>query len=285
LKLEGKVAIVTGAGRAGKPPERRRGFGPAICLRLAAQGADIVVNDFTGPLPEFPDYDLATKEEMAQMVNEIKALGRRAISVDADVGDAKAVNEMVKKTLDEFGRIDILVNNAGVGMGYLPFVEVEERTWDCHMRVMGKGTFLCSQAVARVLLKQGWGGRIVNISSITGKSGPSNCGAYSPAKHAVVGLTRVLATELMPSGICVNAVCPGFADTHFLHVPGGTFDTQPAILGLDVESFQEFMKNETVAHRLATIDEIASVVEFLCSPESSYINGQSIVVDGGGIML
>ena len=284
MKLEGKVAIVTGAGRAGKPPERGRGFGPAICLRLAAQGADIVVNDFTGPLPEFPDYDLATKEEMAQMVNEIKALGRRAISVDADVGDAKAVNEMVKKTLDEFGRIDILVNNAGVGIGWAPFVEMEERTWDCNMRVIGKGTFLCSKAVAKVMLQQGSGGKIVNISSITGITGPPFTGAYSPAKHAVIGITRVLATELMQSGICVNAVCPGFAETHLLHIKNGILDVQPGLLGLDVEGFYKMIKQGTPAHRMGKIEEIASLVEFLCLPDSDYINGQSIVIDGGGIM-
>jgi NAD(P)-dependent dehydrogenase (short-subunit alcohol dehydrogenase family) len=259
-------------------------MGVAMALHLAAQGADIVVNDFTGPLREYPDYDLATKEEMDKVVSEIKALGRRAISIDADVGDAKAVDYMINKTLSEFGRIDILVNNAGVGMGYVPFAELEERTWDCHHRIIAKGTFLCCRAVARVLLKQGQGGRIVNISSIVGKSGPNNCGAYASAKHAVIGITRVLATELMQHGICVNAVCPGFTDTHFLHVPGGTFDTQPQKLGVDVEGFWEFMKSETVAHRLATIDEIANVVEFLCLPESGYINGQSIVVDGGGIM-
>ena len=138
--------------------------------------------------------------------------------------------------------------------------------------------------LARAMIKQGEGGRIVNISSITGKSGPANCGAYAPAKHAIIGITRVLATELMRYGICTNAVCPGFGDTHFLHVPGGTFDTQPGLLGTDEEGFWEIMRQNTVARRLATVDEIANVVEFLCLPESSYINGQSIVVDGGGIM-
>jgi 3-oxoacyl-[acyl-carrier protein] reductase len=284
MKLEGKVAIVTGAGRAGKPPEIRRGFGPEICKRLASQGADIVVNDFTGSFPESPDYELA-REGMNAVTEEIKALGRRAIAVDADVGDAKAVDNMVKKALAEFGHIDILVNNAGIVVGLAPVVELEEKFWDLSMRVMAKGTFLCSKAVAKVMIQQGSGGKIVNMASILGKSGGAFTAAYTCAKHAIVGLTRVLAMELMPSGIHVNAVCPGYAETHLLHLKGGAFDAFPGLAGTDVEGVYNIIKAGTASGRLGTVEEIGSLVEFLCLPDSDYINGQSIVIDGGGVMI
>ncbi len=282
LKLEGKVALITGVGRSGTAPGRRRGFGPEICKNLALQGADIVVNDFTGPFSEDLKYDLATKQEMAAVVDEIKALGRRVIGVDADVGDAKAVDGMVKKALDEFGRIDILVNNAGVGIGFAHFIDIDERFWDLSMRVMAKGTFLCCKAVAKVMIEQGNGGRIVNVSSIAGKAGLPLAGAYCSAKHAIIGITRVLAMEVMRHGITVNAVCPGTCDTHFMQL---VLDVQPQMLGVSREEFWKMTEKATAAGRLGTIQEIASVVEFLCLPEASYINGQSIVVDGGGIML
>jgi len=130
MKLEGKVAIVTGAGRAGKPPEIRRGFGPEICKRLALQGADIVVNDFTGSFPESPDYELA-REGMNAVAEEIKALGRRAIAVDADVGDATAVDNMVKKALAEFGHIDIPARFRGEDCQHSLHIRQNRRSFHC----------------------------------------------------------------------------------------------------------------------------------------------------------
>lgn len=286
MKLKGKVALVTGAGRSGTIPGRRRGFGAEICKRLALQGADIVVNDFTGPFPELSNYDLATKEEMNAVVEEMKALGVRAIGIDADVGDAGAVDRMVKTTLKEFGHINILVNNAGVGVAGAAFVDIEERFWDLEMRIIGKGTFLCCKAIGKVMIQQGKGGRIVNISSNTGKTGPPFCGAYAAAKHAVVGITRALSNEIMQYGINVNAVCPGFCETHFMHMKEwGVLDPDSPLRKGTVAERLEIIKQRNPAHRLGTIEDVAALVEFLCLPESSFINGQSILIDGGGATI
>jgi NAD(P)-dependent dehydrogenase (short-subunit alcohol dehydrogenase family) len=285
MRLEGKVAIVTGAGRVGRPG-RNRGFGPEICRQLAIQGADIVVNDFSGPLPALPDYDLATKDEVAAVVEEVKGLGRRAISVDADVGNAKAVDEMVKKTLEEFGRIDILVNNAGIAVGLGPMHELDEPLFDLSWHVMAKGPWLCSKAVAKVMIEQGWGGKIVTIASILGKTYSAFAGGYTAAKHAVIGITRTMAAELIKYKINVNAICPGWCDTHLLHLKGGAIEMYPKLLGITKKQLMAALNGWTPAGRLGTVEEIAGATMLLClSPESDYINGQGVAVDGGGITI
>ncbi len=284
MKLQGKVAVITGAGRVGKT-DRKRGIGVEIAIHLAKQGANIVANDFTGTLKNAPDYDLSRNDELESVAEEIRALGRQAITVNADVSDSKAVDEMIKRTLNEFGRIDILVNNAGIGLGRRSIMEIDEKMWDLAMDVMAKGTFLCCKAAAKVMIQQGEGGRIVNISSIAGKIGSPFLAAYTAAKHAVMGLTRSLSGELIHYNINVNAVCPGFTDTHILHMKGRILDmsSKPANVSIDQEL--EKLYSLTPAHRMATVEEIANVVEFLCLPESSYVNGQGIVVDGGGVTI
>ena len=279
MEFEGKVAIVTGAGRGGTQG-RLRGFGAEICKQLALRGADIVVNDFLGS-----DYDYAKAEEANEVVEEIKGLGRRAIFVNADVGDAKSVDEMVKQVLDEFGRIDILINNAGVAAGIGPMHELDESLFDLSWRVMTKGVWLCSKAVANVMIKQGWGGKIVNMASILGKTYSIFAGGYTTAKHGAVGITRTMAAELIQYKINVNAVCPGWCDTHLLQLKGGAMEEYPKRLGITEEEFLTALYGWTPAGRLGTVEEIANATVLLCLPESDYINGQSIVVDGGGITI
>ena len=279
MRLKGKVALVTGAGRGGTEG-RLRGFGAEICKKLALEGADIVVNDFLGS-----SYDYAKAEEANQVVEEMKSLGRRAIFVNADVGDAKSVDEMVQKTLDEFGRIDILINNAGVAVGIGPMHEMDESLFDLSWRVMTKGVWLCSKAVAKVMIKQGWGGKIVNMASILGKTYSIFAGGYTTAKHGAIGITRTMAGELIQYKINVNAICPGWCDTHLLQLEGGAMQEYPRLLGITKEEFTKLLYGWTPAGRLGTIEEIANATLLLCLPESDYINGQSIAVDGGGITI
>lgn len=164
-------------------------------------------------------------------------------------------------------------------------MEIDEKMWDLAMDVMAKGTFLCCKAVAKVMIQQGEGGRIVNISSIEGKIGTPFLAAYVAAKHAVMGLTRSLSGELITYNINVNAVCPGFTDTHILYMKDRILDMSSKPPNVSIDQELEKLYSFTPAHRMATVEEIANVVEFLCLPESSYVNGQGIVVDGGGVTI
>jgi len=148
-----------------------------------------------------------------------------------------------------------------------------------------KGAWLCSKEAAKIMIKQGTGGKIINIASILGKTQSIFAGAYTAAKHACIGMTRVMASELIANGITVNAVCPGWCDTHLLHLKGGAFEAYPKLLNITTEEFATVLNGWTPAGRLGTIEEIAGAVELLCMPEASYINGQSIIVDGGGITV
>jgi NAD(P)-dependent dehydrogenase (short-subunit alcohol dehydrogenase family) len=279
MKLLGKVALVTGAGRVGRPG-RMRGFGTEICFRLAQQGADIVVNDFTGNYS-----DLAKQEELEMAAEEIRKLGRRAIAVNADVRESNQVKNMFNQAMKEFGKVDILVNNAGVVVGLGPMIDLEESAWNISMDVMAKGAWLCSKEAARIMIEQGTGGRIINISSILGKTQSVFAGAYTAAKHALIGVTRTMASELIAHNITVNAICPGWCETHLLHLQGGAFEVYPKLLNITTEQFIGVLNGWTPAGRLGKVEEIAGAVELLCMPEASYINGQSIVVDGGGITI
>ena len=200
--LNRKVALVTGAGGKG-------GLGRAIAVRLAEEGADVVVNDivindFNAQHPRLPNW-----AGLPDVVREIEALGRGAMGVVADVSDAGQVDRMVNQVLQRFDRIDILVNNAGApaGRDRVPVVELDEDVWDLVQRVNVKGTFLCCKAVARAIIARGKGGKIINISSVSGKKGAARFAAYCASKFAVRGFTQALALELAPHRINVNAIC------------------------------------------------------------------------------
>lgn len=204
--LTGKIAIVTGAGA-------ELGIGRAVATRLASGGADVVVSDIVEhPFPELsPDWG-----GLSAVLKEIEAHGQKGLSLLADVTDADSVQQMVDQTLAAFGRIDILVNNAGSSPGCdrVPIVDLEEAVWDRIQEINAKGTFLCCRAVACVMIDQGQGGKIINMSSVSGKSGHDSFGAYCASKFAVVGLTQVLALELGEHRINVNAICPGHVETN-----------------------------------------------------------------------
>jgi NAD(P)-dependent dehydrogenase (short-subunit alcohol dehydrogenase family) len=274
--LNGKVALVTGAGG-------RNGIGRAIATRLAREGANVAVNDIA-------EHPYATDDTewrgLSDVVDEIEAMGQRAISVVADVSDAKQVSGMVDKTVDHFGKIDILVNNAGTkaGKDRVPVVDLAEEDWDRVQNVNVKGVFLCCRAVARHLVAQGTGGKIINISSVTGKRGSARYAAYSASKFAVIGLTQSLAHELAPYQVNVNAICPSLVDTERVaHLAAAMM---PADLSADEQraAFASSAKTSVPLGRLAEGADVANMAAFLASDQAAYLTGLSVTVSGGVVM-
>ena len=247
MKLDNKIAIVTGA---------RRGIGRAIALALAKEGANIVVSDIS-------------QEECQKVVTEIEGLGRRGLAIKCDVTSMAEVEDMVRRTVAEFGRVDILVNNAGI-ITFKPFLELTEKDWDTTINVNLKGQFLCAQAVSKELVKNKWG-RIINIASISS----GGCGIafpliahYTASKGGVMALTEALALELTPQGINVNAICPGAIDTDMVKVLKESGQLEQVLLRIP-------------KGRLGQPEDIANLAVFLASEESDYISGAAIVIDGG----
>ena len=269
--LSGKVALVTGAGGEG-------GIGRAIATRLAAEGADVIVNDLAGATAADPGWG-----GVDAVAHEIEEAGRRAIAVLADISDAAQVEDMVRQAVARFGAIDILVNNAASrpGADRVPVVELDEESWDMVHRVNVKGTFLCSRAVARHMIQRGRGGKIVNISSSKGKQGAPLYAAYSASKFAVVGFTQSLALELARHGINVNAVCPGMADTERIGEIAAA--TRPE--GVSAEDYRRQMLDDRAAQvplgRVADVADVAGMVAFLASAEVDYLTGLAVSVTGG----
>ena len=274
--LEGKVALVTGAGG-------ERGIGRAIATRLAREGANVVVNDIVS------NPHAASESQwqgVPDVISEIEDLGRQAKGIVADISDAAQVDDMVRQAIDRFGRVDILINNAGSppGRDRVPVVELEEDAWDLVQRVNVKGTFLCSRAVAREMIKRGDGGKIIIISSGAGKRGMARYAAYCASKFALIGFTQSLALELAPHRINVNAICPGLVDTE--RIAGIAAALAPE--GQTAEEYRARMieerSREIPLGRAALGTDVAVVAAFLASAESDYLTGLSIPVAGGSLM-
>ncbi len=247
MKLDNKTAIVTGA---------RRGIGRAIALALAKEGANVVVSDIS-------------QEDCQRVVTEIKGLGRRGLALKCNVTSGAEVEDMVRRTVAEFGKVDILVNNAGI-ITFKPFLELTDEDWDNTLNVNLKGQFLCAQAVAKDMVKNKWG-HIINIASIS--SGGSGIAFpliahYTASKGGVMALTEALALELTPQGINVNAVCPGAIDTDMAKGVKESGQIERVLLRIP-------------KGRLGQPEDIANLVVFLASDDSDYISGAAIVIDGG----
>ncbi|WP_066068554.1 3-oxoacyl-[acyl-carrier-protein] reductase [Neobacillus soli] len=247
MSLAGKAALVTGASR---------GIGREIALELARQGADVAVN-FSG-----------SEAKANEVVDEIKALGRDSFAVKCNVSNAEEVAEMVKASIDHFGKLDILVNNAGITRDNL-LMRMKETEWDDVININLKGVFLCTKAVTRQMMKQRVG-RIINIASIVGVSGNPGQANYVAAKAGVIGLTKTTAKELASRNITVNAIAPGFITTDMT-------DKLPE------EVKAEMLKQIPLA-RLGEPKDIAKMTAFLASDDSSYITGQTLHIDGGMVM-
>lgn len=247
MNLEGKAALVTGASR---------GIGREIALELARQGANVAVN-FSG-----------SEAKANEVVDEIKALGREAYAVKCDVSNSGEVAEMVKGTIDHFGKLDILVNNAGITKDNL-LMRMKEEEWDDVININLKGVFLCTKAVTRQMMKQRVG-RIINIASVVGVSGNPGQANYVAAKAGVIGLTKTSAKELASRNITVNAIAPGFITTDMT-------DKLPE------EVKTEMLKQIPLA-RLGEPKDIAKMTAFIASDDSSYITGQTLHINGGMVM-
>lgn len=244
MKLEGKVAVVTGASR---------GIGKAIALNLAMEGAKVVVN-FN-----------SSEEEANKVVQSINDLGTEAIAVKADVSKLQESQYLMDATLERFGKIDILVNNAGITKDNL-LLRMSEEEFDKVVDVNLKGYFNCCKAVCRPMLKNK-AGKIINITSIIGITGNSGQSNYAAAKAGVIGFTKSLAKELGAKGINVNAVAPGFIQTDMT-------DKLP-------EDVKNKIGDNIPMKTLGSPEDVANLVKFLASDDSKYITGQTIAVDGG----
>jgi 3-oxoacyl-[acyl-carrier protein] reductase/meso-butanediol dehydrogenase/(S,S)-butanediol dehydrogenase/diacetyl reductase len=275
--LEGKVAIVTGAARM-------RGIGRAIALRLAQDGAAVAVTAVTRSPKSFPDHEReAGWQGIPSVVEEIEAAGGKAIGLDLDVTKPDDVRSAVERVRKQFGRIDILVNNAGLALvsGKKNLWEMADDEWFREIDVNLHGVYHCCRAVIPAMLDQGESGRIINISSLAGREGQAQYGGYTPAKFAVIGLTQMLAKELAPHMITVNAVCPGSTDTDMMD---GTFGRTEGRMGLPQGAIKQMVHTFIPLGRQAEPPEMAGVVAYLASDAAAYVTGQSVLVDGGILM-
>jgi 3-oxoacyl-[acyl-carrier protein] reductase/meso-butanediol dehydrogenase/(S,S)-butanediol dehydrogenase/diacetyl reductase len=266
--LEGKVAIITGAGRL-------RGIGRATAVALAADGADIVVTG-TGRDPStFPEDEKAAGwRGIESTAAQVREQGRRCLPLQAEARSADAAAHVASAALAELGRIDILVNNAAVGRGAdrVPLTELSEDIWRSVLDVKLTGSFLMTRAVLPSMIARGQGGSIINISSIAGKRGTPKTAAYCTANFGLQGFTQALAIELAPSKIRVNAVCPGLTATSRMD----DFRKE--------QDWENYIQRTVPLGRAAEDHELARFIAWLCGPDASYITGQSLNFDGGVVM-
>jgi 3-oxoacyl-[acyl-carrier protein] reductase len=244
--LQDKIAIVTGAGQ---------GIGQAIAVRLAQEGAEVIVSDIN-------------LQGVEQTASQIRQMDRKSLALKVDVANFEDVQAMVQKSTEEFGRADILVNNAGVTKDNL-LVRMTQQQWDWVISVNLKGTFNCTKAVAPHMMRNRYG-RIINIASVIGLVGNAGQANYAASKAGIIGLTKSAAKELASRGITVNAVAPGYIQTEMTErVP---------------EQAKETFLKTIPLRRPGLPQDVAGVIVFLASDDASYITGQVINIDGGMVM-
>jgi len=256
-RFQNKVILITGASR---------GIGAGIGSRFAREGANLVL--------------CANEERVHDVAEEIRELGRRALSIVADVTVKTQVEDLFDQTDQEFGRLDVAVHNAGV-ITIAKIEDLTEQEWDRVMDVNTKGAFLCCQAAAKAMMKQGHG-RIINTASGQAREGFIYTPHYAASKFGVVGLTQSLAKELAPYGITVNAICPGIIETDMWAYNDREWGKLLGDYGPG-ELMQEWVNDIPIA-RVGTPEDVAGLVTFLASDDADYITGQTINVDGGLIM-
>lgn len=247
MLLKDKVAVVTGSSR---------GIGRAIALAMAEQGANVAVN-YVG-----------SEGQAKGLCEEIHALGRKAISIKADVSRWEEGLVLIEGTISSFGRVDILVNNAGIVRDNL-LLRMNGEDWDAVISTNLTGAFNCTKQVLKPMIKQRWG-RIINISSVSGLAGNPGQSNYAAAKAGLIGFTKALAKEVASRNILVNAIAPGFIVTKLTEELG--------------QQAQEKLLSSIPLGRFGSPEEVADVAVFLASEKARYITGQIIAVDGGMVM-
>ena len=246
-ELDGKVGLVTGG---------TSGIGRETAVLFAKAGAKVVVAG-------------RREAEGQETVELIRAGGGDALFVKADVSKASEVEALVKKTVENFGRLDVAFNNAGIEGVWVPIVRQSEEDWDRTIDINLKGVWLCLKYEIRQMLRQGGGGAIVNMSSVTGLIGSAGAAAYSASKHGVIGLTKSAALENAKGGIRVNAVCPAVIETPMAE----------RIFG--APQVHKFVLSCHPIGRFGRPMEVAEAVVWMCSDHASFMTGQSLVLDGG----
>jgi NAD(P)-dependent dehydrogenase (short-subunit alcohol dehydrogenase family) len=273
--IKGKVAFITGAAS-------KRGMGRAVALRLAREGADVVIFDkFASPKSAFPgDEDW---KGLSEVVREVEEIGQKALALTGDIGSTPEVEAAVAAGIEKFGKIDILVHCAGIrGTVGVPVVEGDEAEWRNIFEVNTIGCFIISKAVGREMIKRNEGGKIVHVASVAGRFGARGSAAYAASKWATIGLVQSLALELAPYKINVNAINPGFFPTNLRDEDA---KAQAQKKGISVAEFKKeeykMLDNLVPLGRMGTMEDISNLITFLVSNQSDYMTGQDINITGG----
>jgi 3-oxoacyl-[acyl-carrier protein] reductase/meso-butanediol dehydrogenase/(S,S)-butanediol dehydrogenase/diacetyl reductase len=276
--LNGKIALITGAGGM-------KGIGRATALKLASQGADIVLSDFKREPENLPPQEVAARwRSIDSVAEEVEALGRRCHRIWCDLTVTAQIEAMVEEAAECFGGIDILVNNARaiIGRDRVPITELSEDVWRHFLAINTTAVFLVTKFAGQVMVRQARGGRIINIASDASKRAKPMTAAYSTSKFAVIGLTQASALDLAPHRITVNAVCPGTVNTDRLNY---WEQAQARAQGVSPEAFRaQIVENgakATPLGRIAESEDVANLVAFLASEDASFITGQAYNVNGG----
>ena len=271
-ELAGKVAVITGAGRA-------KGLGEAMAKRLATEGVKVVITDIgRAEGDHMPADAVGTVSEMQAIVDDIVANGGQASCVSCNVLNEAEVKAAAQYAVDTFGSLDIWVNNAGIGYLMKPILEMPVEEWDAVLGVNLRGVFCGTKYAAQIMVDQGKGGRIINIGSQASKSGFAFASAYTSSKHGIVGLTRVAAMELGQHGINVNTICPNHVTTGLGAWQNSHFSD---VTGKGNEKYMQDMYDRIPLGRPGLQEDIAKACAFLCSDQASYITGECMNVSGG----
>jgi NAD(P)-dependent dehydrogenase (short-subunit alcohol dehydrogenase family) len=276
--LEGKVALITGAGGM-------KGVGRATALKLAERGVDVALTDVHRAPEDLPPDELRLQwRGLDSVAEEVRAMGRRCLTVFCDLGQSEQIQQMVRQVMEHFGHVDILVNNARAIMGRdkVPITELREDVWHHFLTINTTAVFLLTQLVGREMMRRGQGGRIINIGSDMAKRATVQGAAYAASKFALFGLTQAAALDLAPYAITVNAVCPGPINTNRLsYWERARAEEQ----GMPLEELRaqivEGLGRATPLGRIAEPEDVANMVVFLASDEASFITGQGYNVNGG----
>ena len=276
--LNGKIALITGAGGM-------KGIGRAIALKLASQGADIVISDVQRKAENLPPQEVEARwRSIDSVAEEVEALGRRCLKIWCDLTVTAQIETMVEAAAEQFGGIDILVNNARaiIGRDRVPITDLAEDVWRHFLDINTTAVFLATKYVGQVMVRQARGGRIINIASDASKRAKPMTAAYSASKFAVIGLTQASALDLAPHRVTVNAVCPGTVNTDRLNY---WEQAQAKAQGVSPEEFRaQIVANgakATPLGRVAESEDVANLAAFLASDDASFITGQAYNVNGG----